>query len=385
MKLFENTNLINATVPADTEEKLREEVKARTDADGTRLNRFLELQDLTKKEGNPIAELVRRIRGIEELSNFDHIEAPEIVRADENFDSFNYPSDHPARSKSDTYFVNDEYILRTQTTIMWLYYLRLPEVQEKIKKGEVLGLLAYGKVYRKDEIDKFHLNVFHQMDGLLLFPNSQKTITQEDLENVLSKIATATFGEDMVHRFNKDIFPYTDPSVEMEIQKSGEWLEVLGGGLARPEVLEKLGLSGYNGWAFGFGLERLAMISMELPDIRLLRSDDERVTRQLVLGNKFKEVSKYPPITRDISFVVPKSFEPNQYFDLIRDEGGDLVETVSLLDKYADEKKFGAERVSYTYRIVYRSNERTLTSDEVDKIQNEIYKKTAEQFHADLR
>jgi phenylalanyl-tRNA synthetase alpha chain len=385
MKLFENTNPINVSVPADTEEKLRKEVKIRTDAEGLRLNRFLELEDLTKKEGGPIAELVRRIRAIEELSNFDHIESPEIVRADESFDLFNFPSDHPARSKSDTYFVNDEYILRTHTTIMWLYYLRLPEVQEKIKKGEPLGLLAYGKVYRKDEIDRFHLNVFHQMDGLLLFPNTQKTITQGDLENILSKIAIATFGESVVHRFNTDTFPYTDPSVEMEIQKGGEWLEVLGGGLARPEVLEKLGLSGYNGWAFGFGLERLAMISMELPDIRLLRSNDERVTRQLVLGNKFKEVSKYPPITRDISFIVPKTFEPNQYFDLIRDEGGDLVEAVSLLDKYADEKKFGADRISYTYRIVYRSNERTLTSEEVDKIQSEIYKKTAEQFSADLR
>lgn len=385
MKLFENTNPINASVPADIEEKLRKEVKTRTDAEGLRLNRFLELQDLTKKEESPIAELVRRIRAIEELSNFDHIESPEIVRADESFDLFNFPPDHPARSKSDTYFVNDEYILRTHTTIMWLYYLRLPEVQEKIKKGEPLGLLAYGKVYRKDEIDRFHLNVFHQMDGLLLFPNTQKTITQGDLESILSKIAVATFGESVVHRFNTDTFPYTDPSVEMEIQKGGEWLEVLGGGLARPEVLEKLGLSGYNGWAFGFGLERLAMISMELPDIRLLRSDDERVTRQLVLGNKFKEVSKYPPITRDISFIVPKSFEPNQYFDLIRDEGDDLVEAVSLLDKYADEKKFGADRISYTYRIVYRSNERTLTSEEVDKIQNEIYKKTAEQFSAELR
>jgi len=138
-------------------------------------------------------------------------------------------------------------------------------------------------------------------------------------------------------------------------------------------------------WAFGFGLERLAIISMDLPDIRLLWSQDPRVKKQLKLGNKFKEVSKFPPITRDVSFVVSKTFTPNNYFDLIRDIGGDLVEQVELLDKYENEQKFGKDKMSYTYRIIYRSNERTLTTGEIDPIQVKIVEETQKQFRADIR
>ena len=127
------------------------------------------------------------------------------------------------------------------------------------------------------------------------------------------------------------------------------------------------------------------MASMELPDIRLLWSQDERVKQQLKLGNKFREVSKFPPITRDISFVVDKNFVPNNYFDLIRDLGGDLVEQVELIDKYENAEKFGDNKMSYTYRIVYRSSDRTLVSGEVDAIQDEVYRQTARQFKAEIR
>ncbi len=109
------------------------------------------------------------------------------------------------------------------------------------------------------------------------------------------------------------------------------------------------------------------------------------VKKQLKLGNKFKEGSKYPPITRDISFVVSNDFVPNNYFDLIRDLGGDLVEQVELLDKYENAEKFGKDKISYTYRIIYRSNERTLTTEEIDPIQDKIYQQTAIQFDAELR
>jgi phenylalanyl-tRNA synthetase alpha chain len=204
---------------------------------------------------------------------------------------------------------------------------------------------------------------------------------------VLIKIAQAIYGEDIKYRFNEDKFPYTDPSIEMEIDINGKWIEVLGSGVVRGSVLKNLGVDPeiYNGWAFGFGLERLAIISMELPDIRLLWSDDERVKKQLHLGNKFKEVSKYPPIARDISFVVSSDFVPNNYFDLIRDLGGDLIEEVKLVDKYENAEKFGAGKTSYTYHIVYRSNERTLTDSEVNAIQDKIYAQTASQFGAELR
>ncbi len=182
-----------------------------------------------------------------------------------------------------------------------------------------------------------------------------------------------------------DTFPYTDPSLQVEVEVGGQWLEILGGGMTKQSVFKKFGVEGYNAWAFGFGLERLAIISMELPDIRLLWSTDERVKKQLHMGHKFIEVSKYPPITRDISFVVKNDFIPNDYFDVIRDLGGDLVEEVSLLDKYENREKFGEGNVSYTYRIVYRSNERTLTTEEINPIQNKVIEETKERFHAEVR
>jgi phenylalanyl-tRNA synthetase alpha chain len=124
---------------------------------------------------------------------------------------------------------------------------------------------------------------------------------------------------------------------------------------------------------------------MELPDIRLLWSADPRVTRQLKLGQKYQEVSKYPPVTRDISFIVPQTFIPNNYFDLIRDLGGDLIEEVTLLDKYENAAKFGADRLSYTYRIIYRAPDKTLTTEEVESIQQKISAETVKQFGAEIR
>lgn len=367
--------------------ELAEAIKDKNDAESKRIVRYLGMADLSRAEGNPLNELVRRIENISRFSNFDKIEVPEIVRADNSFDLFNFPADHPARSRSDTYYLDNDYILRTHTTIMWFYYLNQPEIKNKIQKGESVGALCHGKVYRKDEIDRNHMNVFHQMDGWYLCKKEEKTITLDDLKEVLSDIAKAVFGKDIEYRFNVDTFPYTNPSCEMEIKVEDRWIEVLGSGIVHPSVLKKLDVDPeiYNGWAFGFGLERLAIISMELPDIRLLWSEDPRIKKQLKLGNKFKEVSKFPSITRDISFVVDKSFLPNNYFDLIRDFGGDLVEQVELLDKYENADKFGPDKVSYTYRIIYRSNERTLTTEEIDPIQKKIYDQTAEQFKAELR
>lgn len=387
MEFYKNLSSLRLNISSPEEERLRRELAEKNDPDSRRLTRFLNLSDLTRIEEHPIRELALRIFGIPEFHDFDHIQVPEIVRADQSFDLFNFPPDHPARSESDTYFVDEEHVLRTHTTIMWYYYVKSDVIKERIKNNQPLGALSYGKVYRKDEIDCFHLNVFHQIDGWYLHPTSDRGVPFDELKNILGKIAKVIFGEQIQSRFNKDTFPYTDPSVEMEIERNGKWLEVLGGGMVRPVVLERLGVDPkqYTGWAFGFGVERLAIMSMELPDIRLLRSKDPRVIKQFVLGNKFKEVSKYPSITRDISFVVGKDFFVNQYYDLIRDISGDLVEEVQLLDTYTDEKKFGLDRVSYTFRVIYRSNVHTLVSEEVDKLQDKLYKETAVQFGAELR
>ncbi|MBI4114294.1 MAG: hypothetical protein HY445_00440 [Candidatus Niyogibacteria bacterium] len=374
-------------IQSNEENVLLELLQKRHDTEGERLKRFLAMPDLTRVSESPLKELVARIVALPRFSDFDILKVPEIVSAEVSFDLFNFPADHPARNRSDTYYVDDKHILRTHTTIMWYFYLNEPAIKARITNKESVGSLSYGKVYRKDEIDRNHMNVFHQMDGWYLLPKNKGVISVDDLKEVLIEIAQAIFGKEIEYRFNKDTFPYTNPSIEMEIQREGRWIEVLGSGVVHPMVLQHLSVNPdeYTGWAFGFGLERLAILAMNLPDIRLLWSTDARVKKQLRLGRAYVPVSKYPKIERDISFVVGRDFVPNNYFDLIRDIGGDLIEEVALLDTYEDAEKFGKDKVSYTYRIIYRSGDRTLRSEEVDRLQNMLYQETAEQCHAELR
>lgn len=357
----------------------------RTDAESARIKRYLAMPDLSRTPDSPLYEIVQSASNLPVLKNFDNIIIPEIVPADISFDLFNFAPDHPARSSSDTYYADDKNILRTHDTVMWYYYLDLPEIKEKIADRKSLGVICYGKVYRKDEIDRRHMNIFHQFGGLYLTPDGKQTITIDELKSVLSQIVKGLFGAGVKYRFLDDIFPYTDPSLQVEVDVNGQWVEILGGGMPKKSVLKKMGLEGYHGWAFGFGLERLAIISMELPDIRLLWSTDERVRKQLHMGQKFVEVSKYPPVIRDISFIVEKDFAPNDYFDLVRDVAGDLAEQVELLDEYENGDKFGKDKKSYAYRIIYRSGDRTLTNEEVDILHHNIEKETVKEFGAVVR
>lgn len=377
----------NYEVKLKEEEELLQKLEKRTDTEAVRMKHYLGMPDLSRTPTSPIYEIVQRILSEPDFKNFDIIKAPEIVPTNVTFDLYNFAPDHPARSHSDTYFIDETNILRPHTTVMWYYYLSQPEIKERLARNEIVGFFSFGKVYRKDEIDRNHMNVFHQMDGGFLIPKSQKTIGIEDLQKVLADIAKAVFGPNIKYRFNKDTFPYTDPSLEMEVAINGRWIEVLGCGIMTDTIIKNLGLDPekWSNWAFGFGLERLAIISMDLPDIRLLWSKDARVIKQLKLGNKFKDVSKYPPIVRDISFIVKNDFIPNNYFDLVREIAGELVEEVHLLDKYENAEKFGAEKVSYAFRITYRSIERTLVSTEIDELHKKIETETQKTFGAQIR
>lgn len=366
--------MADIVIDTSEEKKLIESLKQRSDADAQRMLRFLNMLDLSRTPGHPLQEIVARAKQLKSLEGFDDIKIPEIIPTQIFFDLFNMPPGHPARSKSDSYYVDEEHILRAHDTAFWYYYLNDPEIKKRIANKETLGAICYGKVYRKDEIDRTHMNVFHQFGAWLIAPDDKRTITPDDLKAALSDVAKNVFGTN--YRFYEHQFPYTDPSYEMEAEIKDKWVEMVGSGIVRKSVLSNMGLEGYNGWAFGFGLDRLAIASMSLPDIRLLWSKDPRVTGQLKLGQKFVEVSKFPPITRDISFIVNKDFVPNNYFDLIRDIGGDLVEQVELLDKYENADKFGADKVSFTYRVVYRSNERTLRTEEVEPLQNKLIEET---------
>ncbi|MDQ5949251.1 MAG: Phenylalanine--tRNA ligase [Patescibacteria group bacterium] len=394
---YNSPDLTHNTYTIDrTEQKAMEHgIDSRTDAEASRIKRYLAMPDLSRHDGSPLHEIINRVKQLPTFEKFDDIYIPEIVPARESFDLFNFPPEHPARSTSDTYYVDEKNILRTHTTVMWYYYFNLPEIKQKIAESKTLGVVSYGKVYRKDEIDRRHMNIFHQIDGLFLCPKTEHTITQDDLKNVLVEVAQGVFGEKIAYRFNPDTFPYTYESLEMEVDKNSlnpdkkdeEWVEVLGAGIVQPGVLEKLGVDStiYNGWAFGFGLERLAIISMELPDIRLLWSSDERVQKQLQLGRQFVDVSKYPPIIRDISFIVKNDFTPNNYFDLVRDIVGDLAEEVQLLDTYENEQKFGKDNVSYAYRITYRSLDRTLTAEEINTLHKKLEDITVSTYNATIR
>lgn len=384
---------MDITIPRDDENRLREEIAKRDDPQAKRMQRYLDMPDLSRTPGSPIYEIVELVKRVPTLKEFDDINIPEIVPSHVSFDLFDFEPGHPVRSESDTYYVDKENILRTHDTVFWYYYLNLPEVKEKIQNGESFGTICYGKVYRKDEVDSRHMNVFHQIGGWYLAPDSEN-VSFDDLKNALSDVAKGVYGPDAKIRFNEDTFPYTDPSLEVEVNVKGtaaegpargEWLEILGGGMPKKSVLKNMGVEGYSGWAFGFGVERLAIASMALPDIRLLWSEDERVKKQLKLGQVYEEVSKFPPALRDISFIVSKDFVPNDYFDMVRDVADDLVEEIELIDEYENDEKFGADKKSYAYRITYRSIDRTLTNDEVEKLHKEVERRTEEQFNATVR
>lgn len=367
------------------QEEILKKFESRDDIEATRIKKYLSMPDLSRTPGSPIFEIVERVLNVKSLDELDIIKIPEIISVPILFDLFNMPEGHPARSKSDTYYVDDKNVLRTHDTVFWYYYLNLPEIKEKIKNKEAIGAICFGKVYRKDEIDNRHMNVFHQIGGLFLTPDEKQEITPEDLKIVLTDVAHSVFGTDVDFRFYEHNFPYTDPSFEMEAFINNQWIEMLGSGLPRKSVLSNFGLEGYNGWAFGFGAERLAIASMDLPDIRLLWSEDPRVKNQLKLGNKFEAVSKFPPVVRDISFVVKNDFIPNDYFDVVRETIPDIVEEVALIDKYENAQKFGEGNVSYAYRITYRSLEKTLTGEEVDNWHKKLEDTTTKVFGAKIR
>lgn len=380
-------------IDSPEEVALTEALEQRTDAEAERIKRYLAMPDLSRTPGSPLYEITEKVKAAPSFAGFDIIEIPEIVPASISFDLFDFPADHPSRSKSDTYYVDEENILRTHDTVFWYYYLNHPEIKERIARGEAMGALCYGKVYRKDEIDSRHMNIFHQFGGWYIAPDTQE-LNPEDLKTALGDIVRTVFGPEQVFRINVDNFPYTDPSFEVEVNvkgtaaegpAKGEWLEILGSGMPKKSVFKKMGVEGYHGWAFGFGIERLAIISMSLPDIRLLWSTDPRVKAQLKLGQTYKEVSKFPPVVRDISFVVPKSFIPNDYFDLIREVGGEMVEDVKLIDKYENAEKFGEDKISYTYRITYRHLEKTLTNEEVSSVHQMLEERTEGEVGAQIR
>jgi len=369
-------------------EDLTKELEARTDIKAERIKRLLKFPDLTKKDNSPVKILVDQIINLPRFADFYLVDFPRVVTVEENFDVLNTPKNHPSRRESDTYYLTEKDILRTQTTTMWPFCLRNKKVIEVLEKDGEFGALSTGIVFRKDEIDRKHYPAFHQIDGLYVCRKDKQIIKQRDLELVEEDIVKTLFGKDVKFRFLVDSFPFTDPSVQIEIRFNNDWMEIVGSGLVHQRVLKNFGIDPevYNGWAFGFGIERLAMIKMGIPDIRILWSSDPRITSQFKdINSKYKEVSKYPETSRDISFIIDKNINLNNYYEIVRDSAENLIEEVKLVDEFENDKKFGKDKKSYTFRIVYRSPERTLTNEEINKIQEEIREETKKELKAVLR
>ena len=185
---------------------------------------------------------------------------------------------------------------------------------------------------------------------------------------------------------------FRSPSFELEIFFEGEWMEVLGCGVVHRNIVQDVGRGRQPGWAFGLGLERLAMVLFDIPDIRLFWSQDERFHSQFESGKivKFVPYSKYPPCFKDISFwcsgadtePTEASFHPNDLYEVVRDVGGDLVEKVELIDDFTHPK---TGRVSNCFRISYRSMDRSLTNEEVDALQEKVRTLTVDKLGVELR
>eukprot|EP01038_Epipyxis_sp_PR26KG_P010403 gene10403-13973_t len=306
------------------------------------------------------------------------------------FDALRVPPEHVSRRPSDTYYVDTQTVLRTHTSAH----------QTQLIADGIPAFLCAGDVYRRDEVDATHYPVFHQMEGVRIYQPEEfpadmpisdinKRI-ESDLKALLSGLAVHLFG-DVEMRWREDYFPFTEPSFELEVLFNGQWLEVLGCGVIHREVMQNAKQSNKHGWAFGLGLERLAMVLFSVPDIRLFWSNDDRFLSQFnEKSNKmvFQPYSKYPLCYKDVSFWLPQSeagvkdFHVNDVYELIRGIAGDLVEKVEKFDEFSN-KKTG--KTSHAYRIIYRSMDRSLTNAEVDALQEKFRADLVEKLRVELR
>ena len=313
-----------------------------------------------------------------------------IVSSYENFDSVLVPEDHVSRSKNDTYYVTADTVLRCHTSAHQLSLL---------KQGEKRFLVT-GDVYRRDSIDATHFPVFHQMEGVRVFTQDEiagseltgEELASQELKNMLEGLARHLFGE-VGMRWVDAYFPFTNPSYELEIYFNGEWLEVLGCGVMETKILNEASLVNERAWAFGLGLERLAMVLFDIPDIRLFWTDDARFLKQFKPGmfrsggvgmQKFKSYSKYPPCYKDVSFWLPdeSTFTENNLCEIVRATAGDIVEEVKLIDEFRNPK---TDKVSNCFRISYRSMDRSLTDDEINELQETVRESLVEKLGVTLR
>ncbi|KAL1743998.1 hypothetical protein HDZ31DRAFT_39640 [Schizophyllum fasciatum] len=382
---------------------------------------------LHTRAGHPLSTLRALIE--EHYSDFSHLSSiSPLVSPFKNFDELGFPPDHPGRAKTDSYYVNRELMLRTHTSAH--------EV-EVFRAGHDRWLLT-ADVYRRDEIDGSHYPVFHQVEGARVWPagaNGMREVAEDNarlaaalaaenivIEDVPHVAATnpAQSGHDPAHaalvaenlklslnslilklfghaagatkaeplrvRWIEAYFPFTSPSFEVEVFFRGKWLEILGSGVVQQKTLDTAGVPDKIGWAFGLGLERIAMILFSIPDIRLFWSEDPRFLRQFEQGQltTFQPYSKYPACTKDVSFWIPQGADlhENDFCDVVRDVAGDMVEDVKKIDEFVHPK---TNRKSLCFRVNYRSMDRSLSNEEALVLHSQVVNRLKEQFAVEIR
>ncbi|KAF2766111.1 mitochondrial phenylalanyl-tRNA synthetase [Teratosphaeria nubilosa] len=403
---------------------------------------------------------------------------PGVVSVKQNFDSLGFTADHPGRSRTDTYYINKDTLLRTHTSAH--------EV-DVFGKNESDGYTIAADVYRRDAVDRSHYPIFHQMEGALTWDRNayssndalleaihasyeklpkhdlvvedanppfrpgawpkgnplqeqyhspeEAMLVSKHLKRSLEDMIVTIFteanqalkaaglsredsDEPLKVRWQESFFPHTSPSYEMEVWWRGDWLEVLGSGVVEQPLLIRAGQPDRLGWAFGLGLERIAMLLFGIPDIRLFWSKDQRFLSQFDETKpirRFQPFSKHPAAPRDVAFWLPQTSSPvvvdtpaasssapsaaggqenepstdqppafheNDLMEVVRNTCCDSVEDVKLVDEFTHPKK---RRRSLCYRITYRSLERTLTNEEANAMHEKIRKELVDRFGVELR
>jgi phenylalanyl-tRNA synthetase alpha chain len=231
---------------------------------------------------HPMTKVMDEIKDIFIGLGFGIAEGPDVETDYYNFKALNIPENHPAKDEQDTFYIEGGFVLRTQTSPV--------QVRTMEKEGSPIKIIAPGRVFRSDEVDATHSPVFHQLEGLVI----DKNISMADLKGTLELFSKELFGETTKVRFRPHHFPFTEPSAEMDVScfacngsgcrvcKSSGWIEILGCGMVHPKVLEMSNIDSkiYSGFAFGMGLERIAMQKYGITDLRLMYENDINFTKQ---------------------------------------------------------------------------------------------------------
>ena len=231
---------------------------------------------------HPLNSVLNNMIDIFQSMGFDIVDGPEVETEHYCFEALNVPADHPARDMQDTFYLAENLLLRTQTSAAQI------RVMENRKPP--IRIICPGRVFRADEVDATHSPVFHQIEGLVV----DKGVTMCDLKGVLEQFAHEIYGKDTAVKFRPSFFPFTEPSVEVDVTcsecggkgcrvcKGSGWIEILGAGMVHPNVLRNCGIDPdeYSGFAFGIGLDRLTTTSHKISDIRLLFENDKRFLEQ---------------------------------------------------------------------------------------------------------